>query len=113
MLKAKVHTVKELMRSADGMLDKLDDLLTKIDDGKWADVEAIVLELLNYGEELDALKTAQIAGKQRVQFRALLGHMQLGFQDVLRHAHVKDRAATLASYESCHDVFRTTGKKSQ
>jgi cytochrome c peroxidase len=111
-------STKDLMKRADGMLQKLDKTIASVDAGQWEEVRQSLAILIQNSEELATLRLRTMKPARHTQLKELLGDLIVAFEDLDASAARHDRAASSAIYdvvrtrcEACHDAFRYTNKK--
>jgi cytochrome c peroxidase len=106
-------TTRELMKSADGMLDSLDALVQRLDAGDWEASRASIAKLLENTEELAALRTKLAKQDKMPELRRRIGELIVTFDEIDTALAAKNRARTVTLYEKvrtecedCHESFR-------
>jgi cytochrome c peroxidase len=112
------RSTKELMRSAEGMLHQLDNLMVGVEVGRWTEVRKAIAILIADAEELAALRLKVTPARRHDEFKGLLGDLIIDFEQLDLEAVRRDRAKFSAVYEqvrarcdSCHEAFRWTKKQ--
>jgi cytochrome c peroxidase len=114
------RTLRDLMKSTNGMLHELDDMIVGIDEGNWSAVRESVATLIEGAEELEALQMKHIQPARQGKLKTLVGDLIIGFEELDAAARRRDRAAAATVYEqvrdrcdSCHEEFRIELRKAR
>jgi cytochrome c peroxidase len=116
--KPRARSTRELMKSADGMLDSLDKLVTRLDCRDWEASRALVEQLIANAEELAALRLPATHGPDRPLLLELSGNIVVELRDLDGAIGGHRVPEVTASYERvrgacehCHEQLRDRGKR--